>query len=120
MSWDDMSLKTSRRRLLILFGLGAAGTVAADSLFARLFARESTSVTLPEMVYDPHLQMMVDPATRKPVYARADMLANARADKDDDKEDKKKKKEEPKPKPKPLPTVTSSCDKCPKCDDNCG
>jgi hypothetical protein len=86
--------------------LHSAGTVVqADTLFAKQFARETTVVKLPDMVYDPHLQVMVDPATRQPVYSRAEMLAA-------DGQDKKK--------PKPLPTVTAGCKDCPKCDDNCG
>ena len=112
MSWED-SFRASRRRMLYLLGIGAAGAVVvADDLFARQFAKDTTRVDLPEMIYDADLQVMVDPATRQPIYSRAEMVSAA----DDDKENKKKKK----PKPKPLPTVTSGCDTCPKCDDNCG
>jgi hypothetical protein len=111
---EDESPNISRRRVLYMLG-GAAGLVAAaDTLFARQFARETTPVKLPEMVYDPGLQMMVDPVTRRPLYSRAEMLAN-----EAEPTPEPKPKPKPEPTPKPLPTVTSGCSDCPKCDDNC-
>jgi len=98
-----------------------------DTLFAKQFARETSPVKLPDMVYDPDLQMMVDPVTRQPLYARVEMLAA-----EDNYETRPESTESPtatpKPKPKPrpkaparaLPTVTAGCSTCPKCDDNCG
>lgn len=66
------SLNHARRRLLKVFGFGAAATVAAatgsDKLFARQFFEKGTDMKVPDMVYDPKLQMMVDPNTRQPVY----------------------------------------------------
>ena len=131
----DGSFKISRRRLLYMLGLGAVGlgaaraVVRADALFARQFARETTPVNLPDMVYDPDLQMMVDPATRQPLYARAEMLEaeddyKARPESTESPTPKPTPKPKPKPKPKApakaLPTVTSGCSNCPKCDDHCG
>jgi hypothetical protein len=104
----DERSKASRRQFLHKLGLGAVGLVAFNGLFARQFARATTPVELPKMVYDPRRQMMVDPETQEPVYSRPRMLAA------DDKNDKREKK------PKPLPTVTAGCPDCPKCDDNCG
>jgi len=125
------------RRLLFHLLLGTTGTFsAANALFARQFARPTTPVDLPDMVYDPHLQVMVDPGTNQPLYVRAAMIAQ---DKDDEKskkaEDKKaddKKSDKAKTdakakqektaakKAKPLPSVTAGCSNCPKCDDHCG
>jgi hypothetical protein len=113
MNLDD-SFKTSRRRLLYMLGLGAAGAIVADKLFATQFAREASTVKLPKMVYDPGLQMMVDPVTRLPVYARAEMLHQNNVAK------KAKSKKTRKAKSKALPTVTAGCSNCPKCDDHCG
>jgi hypothetical protein len=134
MKWDR-SFNISRRRLLYILGLGAVGlsaaraVVKADTLFAKQFARETTPVQLPDMVYDPDLQMMVDPVTRQPLYARVEMLAG-----EDNYKARLESTETPTPSPtatpprepnpnapaKALPTVTSGCSTCPKCDDNCG
>jgi hypothetical protein len=111
----DGSHNISRRRLLYILGGAAGVVVAADTLFAKQFARETTPQKLPDMVYDPDLQMMVDPATRQPLYSRAVMLAA----KDQDQE-KPPPSPTPKSTPKPLPTVTAGCNDCPKCDDDCG
>jgi len=51
---------------------------------------------LPEMVYDPDSQMMVDPATRAPIYTDMDNIKVASG----------------------LPTVTAGCSDCPKKDDD--
>jgi len=125
MNWDG-SFNISRRHLLYILGLGAVGlgaaraAVRADTLFAKQFARGTTPVQLPDMVYDPDLQMMVDPVTRQPLYARVEMLAV-----EDNCEARMESEETPTPRPKPkkpkaLPTVTAGCSNCPKCDDNCG
>jgi hypothetical protein len=53
-------------------------------------------VKLPEMTYDPELQMMVDPSTRKPIYLDSQKVATINA------------------------TITAGCPSCPKCDDACG
>lgn len=91
----------ARRQVLQMLGLGAAGTiigvvVASDSLFAKQFAGEVSPIKLPEMTYDPELQMMVDPVTRRPIYLDSQKVATLNA------------------------TVTAGCANCPKCDDNCG
>jgi hypothetical protein len=129
MNWDR-SFNISRRHLLYILGFGAVGlgaaraVVRADTLFAKQFARGTTPVQLPDMVYDPDLQMMVDPVTRQPLYARVEMLAagdNCEARSESEETPTPKATPKPKPKkPKPLPTVTSGCSNCPKCDDNCG
>lgn len=129
MNWDG-SFNISRRHLLYMLGLGAVGlgaaraVVRADTLFAKQFARGTTPVQLPDMVYDPDLQMMVDPVTRQPLYARVEMLAaegNREARPESEETPTPKVTPKPKPKkPKALPTVTSGCSKCPKCDDHCG
>lgn len=100
MKLDNGSFNAARRQVLKMFGIGAAGVAvgsiaAADSVFAKQFACEVTKVKVPKMTYDPNLQMMVDPATRKPIYSHPMMLASDNA------------------------TVTAGCDNCPKCDDNC-
>jgi hypothetical protein len=119
---SDGSSKTSRRRFLYMFGIGAGALAAADTLFAQQFAREATSVKLPAMVYDANLQMMVDPETGQPLYARAEMLAEWESDDKNKGENKDKKNKsagqsKDKEKPKPLPTVTAGCSNCPKRDD---
>jgi hypothetical protein len=50
---------------------------------------------LPRMVYDPQLQMMIDPDTRQPIFDDAGRIDVASG----------------------LPTVTSGCGNCPKKDD---
>jgi hypothetical protein len=97
---DDV-FNAARRRVLRILGLGAAGTVigavaAPDSLFAKQFAGDVSPIKLPEMTYDPELQMMVDPVTRRPIYLDSQKVATLNA------------------------TVTAGCADCPKCDDNCG
>jgi hypothetical protein len=89
---------SSIRKLAGLAGVGIAGVAigaggAPNELFACQFLSEGTRVELPKMVYDPKLQMMVDAATRQPVYSDAKKLAVA------------------------LPTVTAGCSDCPKADD---
>lgn len=88
------------RRLLLMLGLGVAGTAigavaASDRVFAKQFACAGIEVDLPKMTYDPELQMMVDPVTRLAVYESAGKVA------------------------KHNPTVTAGCKNCPKCDDYC-
>jgi hypothetical protein len=97
----DHLFNAARRQVLRMFGLGAAGTVigavvASDSLFAKQFAGEASPIKLPEMTYDPELQMMVDPVTRRPIYLDSQKVATINA------------------------TVTAGCANCPKCDDHCG
>jgi hypothetical protein len=96
----DRAFDSARRHVLRMFGLGAAGTavgvVAATNVFAKQFAGNVTEVKLPEMTYDPELQMMVDPSTRKPIYLDSQKVATINA------------------------TITAGCPSCPKCDDACG
>ena len=128
---SDRSFKVTRRRLLYMLGLGAIGfgavqtVVKAEAIFAKQFAAKTHPLELPEMEYDPDLQMMVDPVTRRPLYVRVEMLTT-----DGDYRpnqaaaDSATATPEPSAKPKrpskALPTVTSGCKKCPKCDDHCG
>lgn len=101
MKYAKTSFNAARRRLLKLLGLGAAGMVLAvstgsKSLFAKQFVGETTHVDFPEMVYDPELQMMVDPVTRIPIYEDMKNITVASG----------------------LPTITAKCDTCPKKDDD--
>jgi hypothetical protein len=67
-------LKVAGRWLLTIFGLGAAGTTlgltATDQVFAKQFLDKGADMLVPPMVYDPELQVMVDPATRQPIYSK--------------------------------------------------
>jgi hypothetical protein len=70
-----MKAKHVRRLLLTLVGVGAAGTAlgtaeASDTIFAKQFLNKGAEMTIPMMVYDPQLQMMVDPATGQPIYEK--------------------------------------------------
>ena len=96
----DSAFSAARRNALRFFGLGVAGTVVgaavgSNKVFAKQFAGPVNPVQLPDMVYDPDLQMMVDPATRLPIFLDSQKLASSNA------------------------TVTSGCANCPKCDDHC-
>lgn len=98
MSNSGRSFDAARRKVLSLFGLGVAGTalgvvVASDKVFAKQFCGDVADATRPPMVYDPELQVMVDPVTRKPIYEDAKKLRLAN------------------------PTVTAGCKDCPKRDD---
>ena len=95
------AFNSARRKFLQVFGLGTAATavgvvLGSDSLFAKQFAADVDVTKLPRMLYDPELQMMVDPATRRPLYLDSQKLATLNA------------------------KVTAGCKDCPKCDDNCG
>ena len=88
----------SLSRTVLMAGIGAAASTAAavipsNQVFAKQFVCEGLSTKLPAMVYDPGLQMMVDPATQAVVYPDAKNLKLA------------------------LPTVTAGCSDCPKADD---
>ena len=86
----------ARRKVLKFLGLGTlAGIVSSEKVFARQFTGPVAPVEPPQMVYDPNLQLMVDPTTREPVM-KSQKVATIRA------------------------TVTAGCKDCPKCDDNCG
>lgn len=87
---------------LKILGLAAVGSALGasappDGVFAKQFACKGVHIVLPSMVYDPDLQMMVDPATRVPIYDDAGKMRLAEN----------------------LPTVTAGCSDCPKCDDYC-
>lgn len=97
----DHGFDGARRKLLKLVGLGAAGAAigavsGAKGVFAKQFAGDAPPLKLPEMVYDPALQMMVDPQTRQPIYLDSQKVATINA------------------------TITAGCKDCPKCDDACG
>lgn len=99
MTSDKLSFSAARRRVLKVFGLGVTGTVAAavatDRVFAKQFLDTGPVINLPKMVYDPTLQMMVDPLTQRPIYEDSKEITVASG----------------------LPTVTSGCGDCPKKDD---
>jgi hypothetical protein len=65
-------INAERRTILAMLGFGAAttavGTVGSKSVFAKQFLEEGAEMKIPQMVYDPNLQMMVDPITRRPIY----------------------------------------------------
>ena len=106
MKKDDDLFNIARRRTLKMLGLGAAAAavgaaLGSDRLFAKQFVGEATRVKVPKMVYDPDLQMMVDPDTRVPIYEDMENITVASG----------------------LPTITSSspenpCSDCPKKDDD--
>jgi hypothetical protein len=100
MSKKHTWFSTLWRRLVLTLGVGASGAVIAavtapDDVFAKQFACSAVEITLPEMTYDPELQMMVHPVTRQPIYETAGKMAAHN------------------------PTVTAGCKNCPKCDDYC-
>ena len=72
MNTKDVSANVVR----LLLGVVGAGTVgatfeaaqASNDIFARPFLNKGAEMTA--MVYDPTLQMMVDPITRAPVYEK--------------------------------------------------
>ena len=74
MNAEDVSANLVR----LLLGVICAGTVgatfeaaqASNDIFARPFLNKGAEMTIPAMVYDPTLQMMVDPITRAPVYEK--------------------------------------------------
>ena len=41
-----------------------------DQVFAKQFLDKGAEMLIPPMVYDPELQVMVDPATRIPIYSK--------------------------------------------------
>ena len=105
MSAMKVSLRSSAHFLLGVLGAGTAGsalsTLMPNDVFARQFLDKGEQIRLPNMVYDPVLQMMVDPDTRQPVYSNSHggkfRIATA--------------------------VVTSGCGNCPKndgCKDNYG
>ena len=63
------------RLLLGVIGAGTVGATfetaqASNDIFARPFLNKGAEMTIPAMVYDPTLQMMVDSITRAPVYEK--------------------------------------------------
>jgi hypothetical protein len=100
MANDRFSFDAARRNVLKLLCGGltapAVATLAlTDTVFAKQFVDEGPVINLPKMVYDPELQMMVDPTTRAPIYQDAKGMTIASG----------------------LSTVTSGCGNCPKKDD---
>lgn len=74
-----MNIKDVSANLVrLLLGVVGAGTVgatfetaqASNDIFARPFLNKGAEMIIPAMVYDPTLQMMVDPITRAPVYEK--------------------------------------------------
>ena len=89
-----MNANHLRRILLTLLGIGAAGTAHAEAgstVFAKQFLNKGAEMTIPKMVYDPQLQMMVDPATKQPIYQKNNQMKLAK--------------------------VTAGCGDCPKYDE---
>lgn len=99
---NDNQTVSTRRRLLHLFGWGAAatavGTVGVSGrVFAKQYLGRRAELELPDMVYDSALQMMVDPVTRRPLHEGGEKIRVATA------------------------IVTTNCSDCPKndgCSDN--
>jgi hypothetical protein len=105
-SQGDTLMKTTgiqsmsvRRVLLTVVGIGAAGAIAtapghakSGNVFACQFLDKAAAMDIPNMVYDPNLQMMVDPATLRPIYQDNKQLKMAK--------------------------VTAGCSNCPKYDAN--
>ena len=94
---NEPSFNAARRRLLRLFGLGAAGTaigavVASDQIFAKQFVDNGPFVA-PAVI--AHWGWRALFATRQPIYEDAGRIDVASG----------------------LPTVTSGCGNCPKKDD---
>jgi hypothetical protein len=91
------SLWSKLRGRTLMLGLGAAGSavgaISGDQVFAKQFVCDGLSTKLPAMVYDPGLQVMVDPVSGQPIYEDAKKLRLAN------------------------PTVTAGCSDCPKKDD---
>ena len=95
MNMKDISANSVR----LLLGIVGAGTVgaalepaqASNDIFARPFLNKGAGMTIPAMVYDPILQMMVDPITRTPVYEKNNDMQLAK--------------------------VTAGCKDCPKYDE---
>jgi hypothetical protein len=88
-----------RRALLTIVGIGTAGVVmagpgqaATSNVFACQFLDKAAAMDIPNMVYDPNLQMMVDPVTSRPIYQDNKQLKMAK--------------------------VTAGCSNCPKYDAN--
>lgn len=88
-----------RRALLAIIGFGAVGAVATGpgqaapgNVFACQFLDKAAVMDIPNMVYDPNLQMMVDPVTLQPIYQTNKNLKMAK--------------------------VTAGCKDCPKYDAN--
>src|SRR5437016_13337023 len=68
MSKNSTVLNTLWRQLVLTFGVAATGAAigavaTSDDVFAKQFACSAVEITLPEMTYDPELQMMVHPVT---------------------------------------------------------
>jgi hypothetical protein len=101
------------RRFLRILGLSAAGagmmTIGTQSqVFASLFLKDTVSVTGPEMVYDPHLQLMVRPGTGDPVFQYSDKILRGKENGEYKVAPLVTKKSPPPPPPPPprLPRVT--------------
>jgi hypothetical protein len=95
MNFRDISANLVRLVLGIV-GTGVMGATvetaqASNDIFARPFLNKGAAMTLPAMVYDPALQMMVDPVTRTPVYEKNNDMQLAK--------------------------VTAGCKDCPKYDE---
>jgi hypothetical protein len=92
------AIKSVRRALLTIIGIGAAGAAAGSAqassgnVFACQFLDKAAAMDIPNMVYDAELQMMVDPNTAIPIYQNNKQIKMAK--------------------------VTAGCDKCPKYDAN--
>lgn len=86
-----------RRALFTVIGIGTVGGIAAEqgqaasgNVFACQFLDKAAAMHIPNMVYDPELQMMVDPVTAQPIYHNNKQLKMAK--------------------------VTAGCKDCPKYD----
>lgn len=96
MTTKGFSARWVRSVVPAIFGISAMGGTMGGpdgigNIFAKQFLDEGTKMEIPQMVYDPALQMMVDPYSGRPIY-------------EENKEFKTAK-------------VTAGCDDCPKYDE---
>ena len=97
MRLDYFLPRSVTRAVFGLMGLGTASAavgaiVMPDEVFAKQFLGDGARVQIPKMVYDPHMQMMVEPGSRLPIYSNGKNIKLATA------------------------TVTAGCGDCPKND----
>ncbi len=73
--------RAALRTLSKVIGFGVAGASMASlsmsgKVFASQFLQDTTPVEIPEMVYNPELQLMVEPGTIDPIFNYSERLWN--------------------------------------------
>jgi hypothetical protein len=71
-------------RLLNMVGIATIGAVivplaGGQQVFAKQFFQEATPMPLPEMAYNPELQLMVNPVTGDPIFTYSRSLLHGKA-----------------------------------------